>query len=510
VVRSHGGTVASDLRAVNGAVADVTSRARAALQTDPKVSVSPNLPMAFTNVAPSNPPAAVRQATQGATRQTSAVFPRATGAERLAADGIDGTGTTVAVLDTGIAPLPDFAGRLVGGVDLSDEGNPFKDSFGHGTFVAGLIAGSGASSRGAYRGEAPGARLVSVKVGGSSGATDMATVISGINWVVANRSQLGIGVLNMSLGTVSTQSSVDNPLDQAVEAAWRAGIVVVTSAGNVGPSNGTILTPGDDPLAITVGALDDKGTADPADDTMTAFSSVGPTSVDGWYKPDLVAPGRSVISLRVPGSTIDSAFPSARVGAANFVGSGTSFSAAITSGAAALLLQSGKHTTPDGVKAKLLSGARRGPLGNPFVDGHGSLDVYAASTSGAALHQQAPTAATPAGTTVRLASTWARSSWNSANWKGSSGGAGQKPTGRSRGRRGFATNSSAWNGATWNSSAWNSSAWNSSAWNSSAWNSSAWNSSAWNSSAWNSSAWNSSAWNSSAWNSSAWNSSAWN
>jgi serine protease AprX len=187
------------------------------------------------------------------------------------------------VLDTGIDRLPDFGNRIIGGVDLSGEGNPFQDNYGHGTFVAGLVAGNGASSHGMYTGEAPGANLVAVKVAGASGVTDVATVINGINWVVAHRGQYGIKVLNMSLGAIPTASSVVNPLDQAVETAWQAGITVIISAGNAGPFNGTILSPGDDPLAITVGALDDNGTAGAADDMATTFSSVGPTMVDGWF-----------------------------------------------------------------------------------------------------------------------------------------------------------------------------------------------------------------------------------
>ena len=149
-------------------------------------------------------------------------------------------------------------------------------------------------------------------------------------------------MLNISLGAIPTSSTVVNPLDQAVETAWQAGITVVASAGNAGPFNGTILSPGDDPLAITVGALDDNGSTDPAAATATTFSSAGPTNIDGWFKPDLVTSGRSVVSLRAPGSTIDTLNPSARIGNANFVGSGTSFSAAITSGAAALVIQNAK------------------------------------------------------------------------------------------------------------------------------------------------------------------------
>src|SRR5262249_32186954 len=159
-------------------------------------------------------------------------------------------------------------------------------------------------------------------------------------------------------------------LDRAVEAAWKAGITVVVSAGNAGPFNGTILSPGDDPLAITIGSLDDNGSTDPTAATMADFSSVGPTNIDGWFKPDIGTSGRSVVSLRAPDSTIDTLFPTARVGSSNFVGSGTSFSAAITSGAAALVLEGGGRGRPvhgpDDVKAQLLGTASAGPVGNPM------------------------------------------------------------------------------------------------------------------------------------------------
>ena len=413
----------------------------------------------------------------------SDAFVAQSGASDLWAQGITGAGVNVAVLDTGIQALPDFSGRMVAGVDLSGGSNPWQDSYGHGTFVAGLIAGNGASSNGSYTGEAPGAGLVSVKVAGASGQTDLATVIAGVGWTIANQGIDNIRVLNMSLGYLPIESTVIDPLDQAVEKAWQSGITVVTSAGNSGPGNGSITSPGDDPLVITVGAVDDGGHSNPASDTMTTFSSVGPTNPDGWFKPDLVTSGRSVVSLRDPGSTIDSQNPSARVGSANFVGSGTSFSAGVTSGAAALLISADPTYTPDTVKGTLLWTTMPGPVGDPFVDGHGILNVSSAvSSAPAGLIQPAPTIVTAIGGTVGLEAAGALSSWNPANWNGS-----------------------AWNGSAWNGSAWNGSAWNGSAWNGSAWNGSAWNGSAWNGSAWNGSAWNGSAWNGSAWNGSAWN-----
>src|SRR5580698_4699525 len=305
-----------------------------------------------------------------------------TGATQLAAAGDTGQGVTVAVLDTGIDSLPDFSGRLIGGVDLTGGNSPFQDGYGHGTFVAGLIAGNGVSSGGQYSGEAPGANLVSIKVAGASGVTDLGTLISGLQWAVDNEGTYGIRILNISLGFKPFESTVLNPLDQAVEAAWNSGIAVITSAGNAGPSNGTILSPGDDPLAITVGALDDMAQSSVGNDEMNDFSSVGPTSPNGWVKPDLVTSGRSVVSLAAPGSTIYNQNPSARIGPANFVGSGTSFSAAITSGAAALILADNPGLTPDELKAELVGNTSPGPVGNPFVDGHGALNAYAAATSG--------------------------------------------------------------------------------------------------------------------------------
>jgi serine protease AprX len=490
-----------DLPAASGVVAQVTPDELAALGTEPDLVVTPDVSVAVADAS----------FTTSTTRAPAAVFPQSTGATRLWSNGVDGTGITVAVLDTGIDRLPDFSGRVIGGVDLSGEGNPYQDSYGHGTFVAGLIAGNGASSNGTYMGEAPGANLVAVKVAGASGVTDVATVIAGINWVVAHRDQFAIRVLNLSLGAIPTTSTVLNPLDQAVETAWQAGITVVISAGNAGPYNGTILSPGDDPLAITVGGVDDNGTPKLTDDIATTFSSVGPTNIDGWFKPDLVASARSVVSLRAPGSTIDTTYPSAEIGAGNFVGSGTSFSAAITSGAVALIAEvaqlKNKMLTPDLVKAEFLATASPGPVGNPMVDGHGALNVFAAvSQPGFQLTQTVPAVATSVGSSVNLETTWLPSSWNPRSWSGST----VNPVGTSiSGTSGPVTTDTSTVGTTWNGSTWNGSTWNGSSWNGSTWNGSSWNGSSWNGSSWNGSSWNGSSWNGSSWNGSSWNGTSW-
>jgi serine protease AprX len=279
---------------------------------------------------------------------------------------------------------------------------------------------------------------------------------------------------------------------------WNSGIAVVASAGNAGPFNGTILSPGDDPLVITAGALDDMATASIADDEMNDFSSVGPTSPDGWIKPDLVTSGRSVVSLAVPGSTIYNNHPSALVGAANFAGSGTSFSAAVTSGAAALVLADNPGLTPNQIKARLLGNTSPGPLGDPFADGHGALDAYAAATSGPMNFSQSAANLTPVspGVTVSLSPTRPVDTWNTNLWPGTSW---NQPPPDGRAWNGWAWNGGDWNGFSLNGRAWNGGEWNGAQWNGADWTGRAWNDSGWNGSAWSGSAWNGSAWNGSAW-----------
>ena len=370
-VAAHHGTVTQDLWIVNGVAADVPAGEVAGLGAEPGVlHVTDDVAVH------------VQDATPSPLHAATAVYSKVVGADKLWNEGIDGDGVTVAVVDTGVAQVADLSGRLAGGVDFSGGNNPYNDEFGHGTFVAGLIAGNGSSSNGQYKGVAPKARIVSVKIAGADGSSDVSHVLAAMQWVVSYRTTYGIRVVNLSLGTDSTQSYHLSPLNAAVERAWDNGIVVTVSSSNNGPAAGTVTKPGDDPLVVTVGALDDKGTPGRGDDVMAGFSGAGPTAADGLTKPDLVAPGRSVISLRAPGSAIDSAYPGSRIGSAYFKGSGTSFSTAITSGAAALLLDREPGLTPDQVKARLLDTAGVGPVGDPNVDGQGSLDAYAAAHAG--------------------------------------------------------------------------------------------------------------------------------
>jgi serine protease AprX len=283
----------------------------------------------------------------------------------------DGDDVAVAVLDTGVSPGVDLRNTVELRVDFTP-GHDGIDRFGHGTHMAGIIAGDGSASRGMWRGVAPDTELISIKVAGPDGATDVSVVLAALQWVVTNRDRLGIRVLNLAFGTDATSSYLVDPLDYAVERAWRAGILVVAAAGNRGPEGGTISKPGDDPFVLTVGAADVRGTADRRDDVVAPFSSRGPT-VDGVAKPDLVAPGVSIVSVRAPGSWADLDRPEARVGNAYFKGTGTSQAAAVVSGIAALLFEADPSLTPDEAKAALI-GSGSGLGGEPGA-GSGLVDA---------------------------------------------------------------------------------------------------------------------------------------
>jgi serine protease AprX len=292
----------------------------------------------------------------------------------------DGDGVTVASIDTGVTPNPDLGDRLLARVDLTADHDGL-DRFGHGTHMAGLIAGDGTTSDEVEQGAAPEANLVSVKVAGWDGATDPSTVIAALRWVVTNRGRYGIRVVNLSWGTDGVQPADVDPLNAAVERAWQAGLVVVVSAGNTGPADGTLTKPGDDPFVITVGAADTGRTVDPDDDQPAAFSSRG-RARGGASKPDILAPGVSMVSNRAPGSTIDLFRPEARVGDRLFKGTGTSQAAAVVSGVAARLIQANPTATPNQIKAALM-GSTRGRLagaagGAGLIDAAGAIDAVTA------------------------------------------------------------------------------------------------------------------------------------
>lgn len=372
-----GGLVTRDLDLVDGVAATVPAEVAGRLARTPGLAVTPDLPVRV-------------QGEVGPAPAATSVFRDVIGATELNGAGNRGEGVTVAVIDTGIADVADLTGRVVAVkddvrnttascVNLSGEAT-CADSYGHGTFMAGLIAGSGASSGGRFAGVAPGARLVSIKVAGRDGSSDVSTVLSALQWVVSFKDRYGIRVLNLSLGTDSTQSYRSDPLNYAVERAWSAGIAVVVAASNRGPAPRTISKPGDDPWVITVGAVDDRGTADLGDDHRPDFSSRGPTAADGLAKPDVAAPGAHVVSLAAPGSDIATNFPSS-IGAGYQVGNGTSMATAVVSGAAALLVKAKPTITPDQLKYALMATARPGAVPEPAAVGSGVISARDASTA---------------------------------------------------------------------------------------------------------------------------------
>jgi serine protease AprX len=330
------------------------------------------------------------QSTPGTYNNVPSVFKKVTGGIALANAGANGQGVTVALIDTGVTSQPDIAGALQSVsdplslikydcVNLTDEPT-CADSYGHGTFMAGLIAGDGSSSNGKYVGMAPRAKIISIKIAGASGASDVSTIIAAIQWVTQNQVTYNIRALNLSLGTDSTQSYTIDPLDFAVEKAWQAGIVVDVAASNRGPAAGTISKPADDPFVVTVGAIDDKGTNGLNDDVLPNFSGRGPTAADGLAKPDVVAPGGHIVSLAAPGSALNANFPSTMT-APYRRGSGTSMSTAIVTGLVAQMLSANPSLTPDRVKYSLMQTAHPDASSDPMAVGRGVVDGAAALTA---------------------------------------------------------------------------------------------------------------------------------
>ena len=455
-----------------------------------------------------SPSGAVAAQGQGAQGQSSAVYPRVVNADQAWLQGATGRGVTVAILDSGVATDPDLVqptNRILASVNFADQ-RVTRDPGGHGTHVAGIVAGNGTRSAGEFVGIAPDANIVDVRVLDSSGSGRISSVVRGIEWVVAHQAAYQIRVINLSLGAPVTVSYRTDPLSAAVEIAWQRGLVVVAAAGNTGPQRDTVVSPGTDPYVITVGATDDAGTVSRGDDTLAPFSAWGAS--DGNAKPDLVAPGRRIVSLRVPGSALDTLFPdrvvTAQNGATYIRLTGTSMSTPVVSGAVALLLERRPDLTPDQVKALLTQTAQ--PYGvalpDPSADGSGLLDVAAALSAATGTPEGSGVTGVPGGIqnvpseppvnlpsanrALRPADGFARALFTvlrgtPLRWKDP--GLGGIP----------------WPTLTWDSVAWDSVAWDNFDWDSVAWDSVAWDSVAWDSVAWDSVAWDSVAWDSVAW-----------
>ncbi len=376
---------------------------------------------------------------------------------------LQGQGIGVAVVDSGVNPQQDLytvmgVNRLVAAAQFNGGYNQsVYDGYGHGNHVAGIIGGNGSRSSGAYIGVAPMVNIINVKVSDDAGGATAKNVVAGLQWVLDNKSTYNIRVVNLSLNSTVSESYHTSPIDAAAEILWFNKIVVVASAGNssgnsAGTSSGNqqqgaIYPPANDPFVITVGATDDKGTKNIADDVVASFSSHG-TTTDGFAKPDLVAPGTNIVALMAnTNSALALAHPANVVNGIYFRMSGTSMAAPMVSGAAALLLQDEPNLTPDQVKYRLKATANTKWRGyNSARAGAGCLDVDAAvkgnttasANTGTLISNLLFTGANPAN---GGSASWGSASWGSASW-----------------------GSASWGSASWGSASWGSASWGSDYW----------------------------------------------
>ncbi|MDQ1738786.1 MAG: serine protease AprX [Pseudonocardiales bacterium] len=457
---------------------------------------------------------------------------------------ITGQGVTVALLDSGTAAVSglDAPGKLSYGPDLSIEGNGVltdQDTYGHGTHLAGIIAGRGAdaptskalatANPSVQLGVAPDATLLSLKLATTDGSTDVSQVIAALNWITEHQTNYDgsrVRVVNLSFGTDSVQPYQLDPLAAAAENAWRHGLVVVVSGGNAGPSAGRLTDPAVDPYVVAVGASDGNHTL-----TGWTIPAVAPFSSSGSRQRhvDLVAPGASIVSLRDPGSFIDTYHPEGRVAGDStgrlFRGSGTSQAAAVVAGAAALLLQAYPNLTPDQVKSALVSTATP-MLASPLSAGAGQLNVAAALTSVRSANQlkllgplikpasqnfpistgQGSLDAARGGDSLvdaagvpltgeidvqgnpwDAAAWWSASSrlnsWVGGDWMGSAW------TGSDWAGAGDDLEAARWSAARWSGARWSSARWSSARWSDADWSAARWSAARWSAARWSDATW---------------------
>ena len=441
--------------------------------------------------------------------------------------GATGIGVDVALIDSGVVPVPGLtSGNVINGPDLSFEssrpGLRYLDTYGHGTHMASIIAGRDVPQSGSdyaaarnhsFSGIAPDARVISLKVADSDGSSDVSQVIAAIDWVVQHAHDPGfnIRVLNLSYGTDSTQPASIDPLAYAVENAWRTGIAVVVASGNDGTQRAELADPAADPLVIAVGADDPHG--DPG---------IGNDQVPGWAQRgtdqrhvDLIAPGVHVLGLRAPNSAADQDNPQARVGSRFLRGSGTSQAAAVVSGLAALYLSQYPGASPDQVKAALIGSATLPAAEHRIHAGYGVPDVQRAVTGKQPVSTQPPTFATGLGSLEAARGSMHVNDgsadlvgefdifgrpWNPAGWAAASA--------ARTAWHGGDWNGSTWTGTDWSGTSWTMS-WASNAWAVGDWSSHAWSSHAWRTNDWSNGTWSGQGWSGNGWSSNAWGSHAW-
>jgi len=324
--------------------------------------------------------------------------------------------------------------RVVASVNFTNSNiNDTADVYGHGTHVAGLASGSASRNSGAYRGVAPNAKLISVKVLNNQGIGNTSWLLNGLQWIIDNRAAYNIKVVNLSLGTTAVDTYTNDPVCLKVKQLAEAGVVVIAAAGNLGKNSlgqkmyGQIHSPGNSPYAITVGASNSYGTAVRSDDTMASYSSRGPTRsfyrtsigtpvYDNLIKPDIVAPGNRLVSYKSSNNTMSQSNPALNLDGTNdndsmMYMSGTSMSAPVVAGAAVLLLQVNPNLTPNMVRMLMQYSAQPIAGAKTFEQGAGQLNLDGAVRLARLLKTDVDfqsmakgTSMVPSGTTVPAAS----------------------------------------------------------------------------------------------------------
>jgi serine protease AprX len=447
---------------------------------------------------------------------------RATGARKMWRRGFTGQGVDVALIDTGVVAVTGGP-TVINGADLStDAGNPalkFLDGYGHGTHMAGIIAGQDAGAdplrqQGAFVGIAPDSRIVNVKVAGMDGRVHVSQVVAAIDWVVQNKHANGmnIRVINLAYSAPATGDWQRDPLAWAAEVAWRKGIVVVAAAGNEGTDH-ELSSPAYSPEILAVGASEIEA----ARGSTHAYTIAPYSSTGTRRRPDLFVPGSHVVSLRAKGSFIDTFLAKANVSDRLTRGSGTSQASAVASGLVALLIQKFPTATPDQIKKMLSEGTDVSESHKDVTGLRASIDVWAAAKSAKkglpTVASTDPFAECVAGQWCRgnadgapNFTEWAQASWNGSSWTGSSW-TGSSWTGSSW--TGSSWTDNAWNGSSWTGSSWTGSSWTGSSWTTSTWNGSSWTAATWDGATWTANGWAGTSWSGTSWSGTSWSGTSW-